>query len=112
MFKKKYIVAGNYEEYNEFMYRHRDTPNEVYVYVDSYTQLKGMVNIEGYYVGTYYKRHDIGAIKDIIKMSKTVYTTGYSTEPVSKLDNNHVIDRRNYKELNDNAMIDSMRDRD
>ena len=112
MFKKKYIVAGNYQEYNEFMYRHRDTPNEVYVYVDSYTQLKGMVNIEGYYVGTYYKRHDIGAIKDIIKMSKTVYTSGYRTEPVSKLDNSHVIDRRNYKELNDNAMIDSMRDRD
>ena len=48
----------------------------------------------------------------MIKMSKTVYTTGYSTEPVNTLDNSHVIDRRNYKELNDNAMIDSMRDRD
>jgi len=112
MFKKKYIVAGNYEEYNEFMYRHRDTPNEVYVYVDSYTQLKGMVNIEGYYVGTYYKRHDIGAIKDIIMTSKSKNTTGYIAEPVNTLDNSHVIDRRNYKELNDNAMIDSMRDRD
>lgn len=100
MFKKKYIVAGNYEEYNEFMYRHRDTPNEVYVYVDSYTQLKGMLNIEGYYVGTYYKRPDIGRIKDIIKMSKTVYTTGYSTEPVSKLDNNHVVDYK-YKQIED-----------
>ena len=98
MFKKKYIVAGNYEEYNEFMYRHRDTPNEVYVYVDSYTQLKGIVNIEGYYVGTYYKRHDIGAIKDIIKMSKN--TSGYITEPVNPLFNSHVVDYR-YKQIED-----------
>ena len=98
MFKKKYIVAGNYEEYNEFMYRHRDTPNEVYVYVDSYTQLKGIVNIEGYYVGTYYKRHDIEAIKDIIKMSKN--TTGYTTEPVNPLFNNHVVDYK-YKQIED-----------
>ena len=98
MFKKKYIVAGNYEEYNEFMYRHRDTTNEVYVYVDSYTQLKGIVNIEGYYVGTYYKRHDIEAIKDIIKMSKN--TTGYIAEPVNPLDNSHVVDYR-YKQIED-----------
>ena len=98
MFKKKYVVAGNYEEYNDFMYRHRDTPNEIYVYVDSYTQLKGMVNIEGYYVGTYYKRHDIGAIKDIIKTSKI--TNGYTAEPVNPLYNNHVIDYR-YKQIAD-----------
>ena len=98
MFKKKYIVAGNYEEYNEFMYRHRDTPNEVYVYVDSYTQLKDLINIEGYYVGTYYKRHDIGRIKDIIKMSKN--TSGYITEPVNPLFNNHVVDYK-YKQIED-----------
>ena len=112
MFKKKYIVAGNYEEYRIFLHKHKDDINVVYQYVDSPRDLNGMIKIEGYYTGTYYKRHDIGAIKDIIKMSKTVYTTGYIAEPVSKLDNNHVIDRRNYKELNDNAMIDSMRDRD
>jgi hypothetical protein len=90
MFKKKYIVAGNYEEYNDFMYRHRDTPNEVYVYVDSYTQLNGMINIEGYYTGTYYKRHDIDRIKDIITTSKN--PSGYTAEPVNPLYNNHVID--------------------
>ena len=89
MIKKKYIVAGNYEEQNEFMFRHRDNRTESFVYVDSYTQLKGMLNIEGYYVGTYYKRGDIGAIKDIIKMSKN--TNGYVTEPVTELYNNHVV---------------------
>ena len=98
MFKKKYVVAGNYEEYNEFMYRHRDTPNEVYVYVDSYTQLKGIVNIEGYYTGTYYKRGDIGEIKEIIRMSKI--TNGYIAEPVNVLDNNHVVDYK-YKQIAD-----------
>jgi hypothetical protein len=71
------------------MFRHRDNRTESFVYVDSYTQLKGMLNIEGYYVGTYYKRGDIGAIKDIIKMSKN--TNGYVTEPVTELYNNHVV---------------------
>ena len=102
MIKKKYIVAGNYQEYNEFMYRHRDTPNEVYVYVDSAEHLKGMINIEGYYVGTYYKRHDIGEIKEVIRISKLLYAnpTQYTTNPVKELDNNHVIDRRNYIDSN------------
>jgi hypothetical protein len=112
MIKKKYIVAGNLGEYNDFMRRHQDTPNEVYVYVDNHLQLIGRTNIEGYYTGTYYKRHDIDKIKDIITTSKYINTTGYIAEPVIELCNNHVIDRRNYKEINDNAMIDSMRDRD
>jgi hypothetical protein len=89
MIKKKYVVAGNLGEYNDFMRRHKDTPNEVYVYVDNHLQLIGRTNIEGYYVGTYYKRRDIDRIKDIITMSKN--TTGYIAEPVTELDNNHVI---------------------
>ena len=89
MIKKKYVVAGNYEEYNEFVYRHRDNRTESFVYVDSYTQLTGLINIEGYYTGTYYERPDIGRIKDIIRMSKN--TTGYVAEPVTELYNNHVV---------------------
>jgi hypothetical protein len=112
MIKNKFVVAGNLEEYQAFLQRHKDDIDVRYFYVDNPIQLKGIVNIEGYYVGTYYKRHNIGAIKDIIKMSKSTNTTGYIAEPVNTLDNSHVIDRRNYKELNDNAMIDSMRDRD
>ena len=102
MIKKKYIVAGNYQEYNEFMYRHRDTSNEVYVYVDSAEHLKGIVNIEGYYVGTYYKRHDFADIKEVIRISKLLYSnpTQYTANPVKELDNNHVIDRRNYIDSN------------
>ena len=98
MIKKKYVVAGNLEEYNDFMRRHKDTPNEVYVYVDNHLQLIGRTNIEGYYVGTYYKRRDIDRIKDIIKTSKN--PSGYTAEPVIPLYNNHVIDYR-YKQIAD-----------
>ena len=98
MFKKKYIVAGNYEEYRIFLHKHKDDINVVYQYVDSPRDLNGMINIEGYYTGTYYKRHDIGAIKDIIKMSKN--TSGYIAEPVNPLDNSHVVAYR-YKQIED-----------
>ena len=132
MIKIKYIVSGTYKEYEEFMYKHRDDINVVYQYVDSPKTLKGLQNIEGFYIGTYYKRHDIGAIKDMIKMSKNIkrkeypVDNEYTVEHVTALDNNHVIEYSaldsvygnvtqvtlNYKEINDNAMIDSMRDRD
>jgi hypothetical protein len=128
MIKMKYIVSGTYKEYEEFMYKHRDDINVVYQYVDSPKTLKGLTNIEGFYIGTYYKRHDIGEIKAMIKMSKAVVPANneYTVEHVTALDNNHVIEYSaldsvygnvtqvtlNYKEINDNAMIDSMRDRD
>ena len=119
MIKTKYVVSGNYEEYQEFMHKHRDDINVVYLYVNSIKDLKRKVNIEGYYTGTYYKRHDIEEIKEMIRVSKLYnakviheLTDGFIAEPVKTLDNNHVIDRRNYQEINDNAMIDSMRDID
>ena len=119
MIKTKYVVSGNYEEYQEFMHKHRDDINVVYLYVNSVKDLKRKVNIEGYYTGTYYKRHDIEEIKEMIRVSKLYnakviheLTDGFIAEPVKTLDNSHVVDRRNYQEINDNAMIDSMRDRD
>ena len=93
MIKMKYIVSGTYNEYNEFMYKHRDDINVVYQYVDSPKTLTGLKNIEGFFVGTYYKRHDIEAIKDMIKMSKIVYLVNneYTVEHITTLDNSHVI---------------------
>ena len=91
MIKKKYVVAGNLEEYNDFTYRHKDDVNVAYIYVDNHLQLVGRTNIEGYYTGTYYKRPDIARIKDIITMSNNPYTTGYTAEPVIELYNNHVV---------------------
>ena len=121
MIETKYVVSGNYEEYQEFLEKHKDDINVIYLYVNSVKDLKRKVNIEGYYTGTYYKRHDIEEIKEMIRVSKLYnarvvqeLTDGFIAEPVKTLDNSHVVDYR-YKvlqEINDNAMIDSMRDRD
>ena len=97
MIKKKYIVAGNRDQYLEYVRRKNldiSNTNTEYIYVNSAKNLVGIVNIEGFYIGTYYKRHDIGAIKDIIKMSKIVYLVNneYTVEHITTLDNSHVID--------------------
>jgi hypothetical protein len=115
MIKKKYIVSGTYEEYNEFVYKRRNEVNISYVYVQHATQLTGLSNIEGFYIGTYFKRPDIEEIKDKIAISKLrsatdieinqlaerinaekeiSYTNEYSVELVQQLDNNHVVDYR------------------
>jgi hypothetical protein len=96
MIKKKYIVAGNYDEYREFLHKHRDDINVIYLYVDNIKTLTGLPNIEGYYVGTYYNRPDILDIRNMIKISKldkTVYPVNneYTVEHITALDNNHVI---------------------
>ena len=115
MIKKKYIVSGTYEEYNEFVYKRRNDNTTSYVYVQHATQLTGLSNIEGFYIGTYYKRTDIDDIKERIALAKHMsntnkdieqlaerinankeisYTNEYSVELVQQLDNNHVIDYR------------------
>jgi len=72
MIKKKYIVSGTYEEYNEFVYKRRNEVNTSYVYVQHATQLTGLSNIEGYYIGTYFKRPDIDDIRERIALSKRI----------------------------------------
>ena len=93
MIKKKYIVAGNYDEYREFLHKHRDDINVIYLYVDNIKTLTGLRNIEGYYVGTYYNRPDILDIRNMIKISKNTYPIDneYTVEHITALDNNHVI---------------------
>ena len=86
MIKKKYIVSGTYEEYNEFVYKRRNENNISYVYVQHAMQLVGLSNIEGFYIGTYFKRPDIEEIKERIALSKRLtdkeisYTNEYSVE--------------------------------
>lgn len=62
--QKKYIIAGNYNEYKYFIDRKKFDPQE-YIYVNNADTLRGLYNIHGYYVGSWRKRHDI----DIIKMN-------------------------------------------
>ena len=74
MIKKKYIVAGTYEQYRQFLYNHKDDINVEYIYVQSVNNLKGLSNIEGFLIGTYYNRPDIVAIMDTIRIIKSKQT--------------------------------------
>ena len=116
MIKKKFIVSGNYDEYLEYIHKkNRDISNSntEYIYVNSKKDFDGHLDVEGFYIGTYFKRPDIDDIKERIAISKRIkandieinqlaerinankeisYTNEYSVELVQQLDNNHVVD--------------------
>jgi hypothetical protein len=118
MIKKKFIVSGNYDEYLEYIHKkNRDISNSntEYIYVNSKKDFDGHLDVEGFYIGTYFKRPDIDDIKERIAISKRIkandieinqlaerinankeisYTNEYSVELVQQLDNNHVVDYR------------------
>ena len=124
MIKKKYIVSGNYEEYNEFVYKRRNENNTSYVYVQHATQLTGLSNIEGFYIGTYFKRPDIDDIRERIAIAKRImandieinqlaerikaekeisYTNEYSVENYFDIGNNRYVAKKEYKPAEDSV---------
>jgi hypothetical protein len=119
MIKKKFIVSGTYDEYLEYIHKKSRTDinngNMEYIYVNSKKDFDGELDVEGYYIGTYFKRPDIDDIRERIAISKRIkandieinqlaerinaekeisYTNEYSVELVQQLDNNHVVDYR------------------
>ena len=75
---KKYIVAGNYDQYAAYVNNKRkdiSNSNTEYIYVSNAIDLIGIVNIEGFYIGTYYERKDISNIQDRIAISKRMLAT-------------------------------------
>jgi hypothetical protein len=124
MIKKKYIVSGTYEEYNEFVYKRRNEVNTSYVYVQHATQLVGLSNIEGFYIGTYFKRPDIEEIKQRIAIAKRImandieinqlaerikaekeihYTNEYSVENYFDIGNNRYVAKKEYEPAEDSV---------
>ena len=65
-----YIVAGNYKEYTDYVCRNRDK-DERYTYVQDVDYIRGLNEIKGFYIGTYYSRPDIEAIKEYISIIKS-----------------------------------------
>ena len=65
----KFVVAGNYEQYLNHIRKMGYDPKE-YVYVSDAMQLRGRVNIEGFYICTWQDRPDIEDIKLTIAISK------------------------------------------
>lgn len=66
----KYIVAGNYNEYQAYV--KRKTRDQVYYkYVSGVDRIRGLSEIDGYYIGTFYQRPDIEDIKEHINIIKS-----------------------------------------
>lgn len=66
----KYIVAGNYNEYQAYVKR-KPRIEYYYKYVSGVDTLRGLSEVNGAYIGTYYQRPDIEDIKDAIAVIKT-----------------------------------------
>ena len=65
-----YIVAGNYNEYTDYVYKNQDK-DERYTYVYDVDNIRGLNSIKGFYIGTYYSRPDIEKIKEHIEIIKS-----------------------------------------
>lgn len=66
--QKKYIVAGNYQEYKFFINKKKLDSND-FVYVNDFKTLRGLKNIHGYYIGSWRNREDISDIKLAIELA-------------------------------------------
>ena len=68
---KLFVVAGNYQEFQDFVIRKRMKGFSYdFVYVSSPEMLKGMTTIRGFYIGTYRNRQDWSEIRDQIAIIK------------------------------------------
>ena len=67
-----YIVAGNYEEFENYVLKkeRQMVYKQNYVYVKNRYDLMGLTEIKGYYIGTAFKREDINQIKQAIAYVK------------------------------------------
>lgn len=81
----KFIVAGTYAEYKDHIFNMGYSPQE-YVYVSDPIQLRGLTEIEGFYIGSYESRPDIDQIRANIAYIKAwsgSYVTNSSQSPIS-----------------------------
>lgn len=68
---KLFVVAGNYQEFQDFVIRKRMKGFTYdFVYVSNAEMLKGMTTIRGFYIGTYREREDWPQIRDMIAIIK------------------------------------------
>ena len=68
---KLFVVAGNYQEFQDFVIRKRMKGFSYdFVYVSKPEMLRGMTTIRGFYIGTYRDREDWPQIRDMIAIIK------------------------------------------
>ena len=67
-----YIVAGNYQEFQNFVIRKRQMGIHFeYKYVSNVASIRGLDKIRGLYIGTYKERPDLPELKEFIHIIKT-----------------------------------------
>ena len=80
---KLFVVAGNYQEFQDFVIRKRMKGFTYdFVYVSGADMLRGMNTIRGFYIGTYRQREDWSEIRDFIAIIKAKENHG-----VEEMDN-------------------------
>jgi len=82
---KKYIVAGTYEQFLFWVNKRLEndilSQKQDFVYVSSPSVLRGLLQIEGYFVGTYKDRKDFQEIKTQIDIIKAIKNKSVDTKP-------------------------------
>jgi len=68
---KLFVVAGNYEEFQDFVIKKRMKGFSYdFVYVSNRDTIRGLDTIRGFYIGTYRQREDWAEIRDAIAIIK------------------------------------------
>jgi hypothetical protein len=68
---KLFVVAGNYQEFQDFVIRKRMKGFSYdFVYVYNRDTIRGLDAIRGFYIGTYRERPDWSEIRDAIAIIK------------------------------------------
>jgi hypothetical protein len=68
---KLFVVAGNYQEFQDFVIRKRMKGFSYdFVYVSDRDMIRGLSTIRGFYIGTYRERPDWSEIRDAIAIIK------------------------------------------
>jgi len=85
----KFVVAGNYREYDQHIHKMGYNKNE-YAFVSDVIQLRGLETIEGFYLGSYMDRPDIAEIQQIIAISKSMVHKAPASQvlPTTPFNNN------------------------
>lgn len=76
-----YIVAGNNNEYRNWVAEQKTFHSSKTCYMSNVDQLRGLSNIEGRFIGTCYDRPDIVAIVNHINVIRS-----RTTKPIIKLE--------------------------
>jgi hypothetical protein len=92
----KFVVAGTYAEYIQHIHKMGYNKNE-YVYVSDPIQLRGLTEIEGFFIGSYENRPGIEEIKQTISYIK-------SRSKIYKASASQILPASVYEPFNSNGM--------